>query len=379
MPVKAQLRREVIIDAPGFENRKVRVRLLLDDQEVNAQDATLTLTNGNEVTIKGNAPAKAGEVKVTVKVDPLQGEVNPNNNSIDTYVTVVQEGISVLLVDKQRAWEPQMICDALAEESRIRLYPVWLRRDDSPTDKGDGLFQFDKQQYDVVILGDVTARQMRAANPKSLAEIKKLVEKGAGFLMLGGYASFGNGDWQGTEIADLLPVNLDTKGQSDSETKMLPTSDGLAECKYFLQLTEKKGDVACAFGEPARTGRCHAARLAQGRREQGGGRDDRRQAVNGGWPLRRRPHVGVWRRHHASLDTRFGNQADAPPILAAAGNLAGGKTRWRAASASFPTHDGCRCATISASASRCAARATYRLKMANIPWKSLGRTTCVRR
>jgi hypothetical protein len=145
--------------------------MFLDDKEVQAQDMVLPLTINNEVEIKCTAPAKAGEVKVTVKIDPLQGEVNPNNNSIDTYVTVTQEGISVLLVDKARVWEPQMICDALAEESRIRLYPVWLRGNVPANEKGDGLFQFDKQQYDVIIFGDVTAEQMRAGNPNALTEI----------------------------------------------------------------------------------------------------------------------------------------------------------------------------------------------------------------
>jgi uncharacterized membrane protein len=247
VPVKAQLSAKVIVHAPGFENRKVRVRMFLDDKEVQAQDMVLPLTINNEVEIKCTAPAKAGEVKVTVKIDPLQGEVNPNNNSIDTYVTVTQEGISVLLVDKARVWEPQMICDALAEESRIRLYPVWLRGNVPANEKGDGLFQFDKQQYDVIIFGDVTAEQMRAGNPNALTEIKRLVEKGSGFMMLGGYRTFGNGDWKGTVIADLLPVELDVQGQSDNATQMVPTPDGLSEFKYFMQLTEKKDDAKLAW------------------------------------------------------------------------------------------------------------------------------------
>jgi hypothetical protein len=246
VPVKAQLSAKITVDAPGFENRKVRVRMFLDDKEVQAQDATLALTTNNEVEIKCTAPAKSGEVKVTVKIDPLQGEVNPNNNSIDTYVTVTQEGISVLLVDKPRAGEPQMICDALAEESRIRLYPVWLRGD-RPADTGDGVFQFDKQQYDVIILGDVTAVQMRAANRNALAEIRRLVEKGAGFMMLGGYKTFANGDWKGSEIADLLPVDLDVQGQSENETQMFPNPDGVSEFKYFMQLADKKDDDARAW------------------------------------------------------------------------------------------------------------------------------------
>jgi uncharacterized membrane protein len=242
VPIKAQLAAKVLIDAPGFEGKEVRVHLLLDDQEAAADTFKLPLTTGNEVQIKCNAPAKSGEVKVTVKVDPLPAEVNPHNNSIDTYITVTQEGLSVLLVDKMRAGEPQLICDALAEESRIRLFPVWLRGD-AAADNGDSLFQFDKQQYDVVILGDVTAAQMKAANPAALTKIRQLVERGSGLIMIGGYRTFGNGDWSGTPIADVLPIRLDAKDQNPKHTQLVPTADGLSEFKFFMQLTDKKEDA----------------------------------------------------------------------------------------------------------------------------------------
>ncbi len=248
VPVKAELTARVLVDAPGFEGRKVRVRMFLDDKEAVAQDAQLMLTTDNVVEIKCNAPAKSGEVKVTVKIDPFPDEVNPNNNTIDTYVTVTQEGISVLLVDKVRAGEPQMICDALAEEQRIRVFPVWLRGD-QPAGNGDSLFQFDQRQYDVIILGDVTAAQMKAANPRALAEIKRLVEKGSGFLMTGGYRTFGNGDWKDTPIADILPVELTPTRQLESATQMRPAPDGIAEFKYFMQLTDKKEDLKAAWGK----------------------------------------------------------------------------------------------------------------------------------
>jgi uncharacterized membrane protein len=246
VPVKAQLTAKIIVDAPGYENSTARMHLFIDDKEVNAESATLTKTTSNELEIKCTAPAKAGEYKLTVKIDPGRDEVNLNNNSIETYITVTQEGISVLLVDKYRFPEPQMICDALSAESRIRVYPVWMRANGDVAGQGDGLFQFDKQKYDVIILGDVSPRQMLAANRNSLNEIKQLVERGAGFMMLGGYASFGNSDWQSTPLADVLPVELAEKGQIDKETQMLPTSDGLGEFKYFMQLTEKKdpADVA---------------------------------------------------------------------------------------------------------------------------------------
>jgi hypothetical protein len=81
----------------------VRVRLFFDDQEVLAQDESLPRIEGNEVKLETRAPARAGEVKVTLKVQELPGEVTVANNEISTYLTVTKEGVSVLLVDKERS------------------------------------------------------------------------------------------------------------------------------------------------------------------------------------------------------------------------------------------------------------------------------------
>src|SRR5439155_10225252 len=124
-----------------------------------AQETVLRKPAGNEVVLTVDAPAAPGEVKVTLKVDPVPGEVSTDNNEISTYVTVTKEGVSVLFVDKLRFPEPQLICDALSTDPRIRLYMVWLRSDE-PTPDQAALFQFDKQHYDVIILGDVSAAKL---------------------------------------------------------------------------------------------------------------------------------------------------------------------------------------------------------------------------
>jgi uncharacterized membrane protein len=249
VPVKGKLAVKVTVNAPGFENATVRLRLFLDDKEVTARNETLALTDNNEVRLECTAPAAPGEVKVTVRVEdpqregqPPPGDLLPGNNQIETFVTVSKEGVSVLLVDKQRAWEPQSIYDALAADPRIRVTPVWLRGD-RPLAGGKGdLFRLDRgdRPYDVIVLGDVTARQVRAVNPRALADIEKLVSKGAGFLMIGGYASFGNSDWQGTEVEKLLPVDLSVRGQIESPVQMVPTQVGLDRYRYLLQLADGK-------------------------------------------------------------------------------------------------------------------------------------------
>ena len=167
----------------------------------------------------------AGEVRLTLKVDPLDGEITAANNEMSTYLTVSKEGLSVLLVDKARYPEPQLICDALRQDPRIRLFPVWLRRNEPPeTD----LLQLEKRHYDVIILGDVSAKQVAGNKPEILRAINALVaDKRTGLLMMGGYASFGNSDWRGTAIDKLLPVGLDVDGQIDRPVKIEPTEAGL--------------------------------------------------------------------------------------------------------------------------------------------------------
>jgi uncharacterized membrane protein len=248
VPIKGRLTVKLLLDAAGFENSTVRVRLFLDNEEVLARDEVLPLTSGNAIKLECNAPARAGEVKLRVQVDDPRrkdeapaGDLFPLNNRIETFITVTKEGVSVLVVDKQRAMEPQFICDALSKDPRIRVTPVWLRGGQMLDANSGDLFRFDKQPYDVIIVGDVTAGQLRAVSPQALQSIEHLVEHGAGFLMLGGYSSFGNSDWQGTPIERLLPIDLErSRGQIEEDRQMVPTQDGLRKFGYLLRLSDEK-------------------------------------------------------------------------------------------------------------------------------------------
>src|SRR6266478_147931 len=240
--VKGKLTVTGTLDAPGFVNPDVTVRLFIDDKEVGVKNFKLPKETGNEVQLTADAPDKPGEIKVTLKTDPYQGEMVPDNNEISTYVTVIKEGISVLLVDKLRFPEPQRIWDALSEYRSIRVYPVWHASD---TPAREDLLQLDKRHYDVIILGDLSAQRLRHLDPQRpetgdgslLAEIAKQVkERGAGLLVTGGYESLSNSDWQGTPLADVLPVEVDTPGQVDAEIQMEPTAKGLSH--FLMRLVE---------------------------------------------------------------------------------------------------------------------------------------------
>ncbi len=248
VPIKHKLTVRGLIDAPGFDNNTpVRIRLLIDDKEVAVEETRLTRPRDNEVKISTQAPEKPGEVKVTLKVDPQIGEVTQVNNEMSTYVTVTKEGLSVLYVDKVRADEPRALRAAL-RDPRINL--VMLHRQEGPLSEAEKeLFSFEKQHFDVILIGDMSFKRLCDGDIGVAKRIHELVtKKGTGIGFLGGYQSFGNSDWQtvswrddktGEEhsFAELFPVQLEALGQDEALIQMQPTPAGIN--LYLMRLSDK--------------------------------------------------------------------------------------------------------------------------------------------
>lgn len=248
VPIKGKLIVRATLDAYGFENSPVNLQLFLDDKEVPARTMVdgkevplskevLRKSSGNEVVLVTDAPSEPREIKVTLKAEPLPNEVSIANNEISTFVTVTKEGIAVLLVDKVRE-EQTFIRHALMVDPRIRLYTSERFGDAPPKDQGD-LFQFDRQHYDVIIIGNVTARNFSGGDPRVLAKISELVkDKGTGLLMMAGEDSFGEKDWRNTPIAPMLPVDLKETGMVKGEVAMEPTAKGWSH--FVLRLADNE-------------------------------------------------------------------------------------------------------------------------------------------
>jgi Putative glutamine amidotransferase len=260
---KGKLIVNTTIDSLGRIGDQVRVRVFLQkmvrpvkgqpakeavkETEVKGEDITLSLSRNNQVQISVDAPADPGNYRLRVKVghpqtgEALPGELSKTNNEMSTFLTVTREGVSVLLVEREgRFPEPQMMRQALAADRRIGVDVAWLRGPTRLNPGQKGLFQFDENPYDVIILGDVTAAQLQDADPEALAKIKdRVLNKRTGLLMMGGRFAFGNSDWFGTPLEEMLPVKLKddkgipVRGPVDAFITMNPTAEGL---KYVLRL-----------------------------------------------------------------------------------------------------------------------------------------------
>jgi uncharacterized membrane protein len=200
------------------------------------------LTNKYEFQLKCNAPPTPGEIKVTVKIDPLPGEKSlDKNKEISTFVTITKEGISVLLVDTLGRYpEPQEIKRTLGSNPRFRVSWVFFSANEAPTAGQRDLLQFDQQAYDVILLGDLTPAQLAAGNPRAATIIEELVRKGTGVLMMGGEHTFANSDWKNTKLADLLPVDLTSAGPVTRPGKLVPVESQLDH--FVLRLADTKTD-----------------------------------------------------------------------------------------------------------------------------------------
>lgn len=223
-----------MLTANGYANQRVKVQLLWEKSggmEVVDTRLVDTPADGSPTPIAlHHTPRKPGEYKVTMRVEPREGELVTTNNEVSTFVTVRAGGINVLyLVGTKRIGggpgpEQRFVRASLARspdivvERRIVNYvPAGIdltsafqrgggggantpaahaaKNADDPAARGP----------DVLILDDVDVQGLSEPSWQAIAE---RVRRGMGLIMLGGYHSFGPGGFRDSPLADVLPINF---------------------------------------------------------------------------------------------------------------------------------------------------------------------------
>jgi uncharacterized membrane protein len=132
--------------------------------------------------------------------------------------------MEVLYLEGQIRDEAKYIRRSLSRFSDLKLSTV-LTQTPEPGQEGVPRDAAGWMKYDVVLLGDLPASALSAAQRSGLEEA---VRKGLGFVMIGGFENFGAGGYAGTPVADLLPVRIEAKEQKTEELYQVePTREGL--------------------------------------------------------------------------------------------------------------------------------------------------------
>jgi uncharacterized membrane protein len=235
--VKGKIKVRAFVSAPGFEGAQTTLRLFLGDQEKARKEVKLLLTRDNEVDIECDAPETTGDYKLTLKLDPNPLEISKLNNEISTYVTVTKEGLSVLWVEgKKRLESTWVINQVLKRDPRFRIYYTERLKTAAAEDEKDW-YGFQKHQYDVIVIGDISGSRFAGGHPEVFAEINKLVQRKTGLLLLGGFESLGGSDWDKyPKFTEMLPVKLDAHKQIDGPVRLKPTQAGFDH--YVMRLAD---------------------------------------------------------------------------------------------------------------------------------------------
>jgi hypothetical protein len=237
------------VNAYNFGGARVTARVSVNDTSVAQEDFTLDREKNNELKVAITAPEKPGEYKVRVevglekdgKIEPLPGELSPLNNWSETYLTVLKQGVRVLIVDQLR-WEETLLRDALRRDEKFNVSEVIRQTNLEPTAAERELLKLEDQAYDVVVIGNVSAEHLKKAAPEFLPRLEDLVKKkGIGVMFLGG-------EYALRDIPEaLLPItggavidDLDKAGNPIKTYPAIPTTRGLEK---MFRVSGKPGEA----------------------------------------------------------------------------------------------------------------------------------------
>lgn len=230
LPVRAEF------TATGLAGTTINVELLFDDEVVELQQARPT-ENSELLRIDlGYTPTIGGLHRVSVRARAEGVSGREGEATLSQFVRVTDEKIQVLYIDRPR-YERAAVARALEASGDLRVTKLDLNRPadgaSSPLPRSTGEWQ----AYHVVLIGDV---DRVAFSDAGLTAVRDMVrEHGRGLALLGGIRTVGSGQYRGTPLATILPVDLSTVGELSAPVPFELTPAGRAHpiCRMATDAT----------------------------------------------------------------------------------------------------------------------------------------------
>ena len=248
---------DIYIDQYGYDGKLLSLKLMKGDKIVESAGDVLDAAT-KKITLKFT-PKVEGLHTYTVVAEAQKGEAFTENNRQTFSVNAVKTKLRILYMEgtmyriqSRELWEFQYLEQAVLETPDMEIKTLF--RDPSreaymagvswvqdpvngfPTRKRD-LFK-----YDIIICSDV---DMIFFTEQQLEWIVEFVEKhGGGFIMIGGWTSFGSGGYDETVVDKMLPVDM--QGRADmyfegASFKMNVTPEGRKH--PIFQISEEDNDA----------------------------------------------------------------------------------------------------------------------------------------
>ena len=207
----------------GLAGREATVVLLAEDASGALEEVARTRVRATgdaveEAVRLAWTPKTLGERKLTLRVEPQEGEVILANNELSTFVEVIDGGLRVLYLEGALRVEQRFLRRVLAASPDIQVDFEWIdaaRRERWPVDLSRRL----TGDYDVFLIGDLDAAALR---PDDLRTMLDKVGKGAGLGLIGGFHAFEAGGWGSSPLGPALPFEADRLARQSFDEPMRP-------------------------------------------------------------------------------------------------------------------------------------------------------------
>lgn len=245
---------EATLEVHGYPPGQFVARLLENGVEL----ATLLVaTRPGETSYKARfefVPKKLGKQVYTVRVDPQPDEIYAKNNERSAIMNIVRDKIRVVQVVGQPSWDERHMRNLLKENPNVDLVsffilvnrfssrPLSARETSLIPFPAKELFEDELGGFDLLIFQNFNYGPFQTR--EYLPNIAQFVRDGGAFVMIGGPLSMTAGGYYGTEIADILPVDLPSGFTVESSTNTAEFQPRLTESGGFHPITRLALDPA---------------------------------------------------------------------------------------------------------------------------------------
>ncbi len=218
----------VDVEGAGFGGRKVPVKLTRDGALVAQQDVTLDAEGLGRVTFTVT-PTRPGRFSYEASVPVFDGDAVPGNNAMAVVVRVVRDRLRILQVCGAPSFDQKFLRLFLKQDPAVDLVSFFILRTNEdlhgPHDYDhrelsliefpyERLFSDDLWTFDLVVFQNFDYRPYFSyRSDELLGNLADYVRKGNALVMIGGDRSFDLGDYAGTPLGEVLPVQLGVSGE----------------------------------------------------------------------------------------------------------------------------------------------------------------------
>jgi len=218
----------------GFVQQPIRLSVMIFSSALGNRNVPLVLKEGNRILISKLieirkdkkyykvdlqfTPRKIGKRIYTLSLPRFSEESILTNNQKEFEIDVARDRVRILHLNGRPSWDSRYLREVLANNPRVDLLSFFILRNlgdnvAAPTSElslipfpSNLLFDDYLSSFDLIIFQNFKYEPF--IDKKYLTNIRKYVEKGGAFLMVGGELSFQGGSYSRTPIEDILPVSF---------------------------------------------------------------------------------------------------------------------------------------------------------------------------